>query len=143
MSHGQRTATATERREPTVDAFPPPRSWNDQSHGWPEPRHRFAFVVATLNGAGTVGPTTTACARQADTFVVSDGSTDDTAAVARRHGATAVVELTTNVGKPAAIHAAVAQLRLLDLYEQQMLEAELIDAYERRWEEEIHDLCPH
>lgn len=33
--------------------------------------------------------------------------------------------------------------RLLDLYERQMLQAELIDAYEQGWEEEVHDLCPH
>ncbi|MET0908740.1 MAG: glycosyltransferase family 2 protein [Ilumatobacteraceae bacterium] len=117
MSHGQRTETASGPRSPLADAFPAPRSWSNLEHGWPAPRHRFAFVVASLNGAGAIGATITACSGQADTFVVSDGSTDNTAEVARRHGATAVVELAANVGKPAAIHAAVRQLRLLDLYE--------------------------
>jgi hypothetical protein len=34
-------------------------------------------VIATLNGAVSIAGTVAACARQADTFVVSDGSTDD------------------------------------------------------------------
>ena len=84
MNHGQRTSTAMEPQSPLADAFPPPRSWSNLEHGWPAPRHRFAFVVATLNGADAIGATITACSRQADTFVVSDGSTDDTAEVARR-----------------------------------------------------------
>src|SRR5262245_26338640 len=37
-----------------------------------------AFVVASFNGAATIAATVAACARQAHTFVVSDGSADDT-----------------------------------------------------------------
>ena len=64
----------------------------------------FAFVIATLNGASTVAATVATCARQANTFLVSDGSTDDTVGVARRAGATFALQLDENVGKPAAIH---------------------------------------
>jgi poly-beta-1,6-N-acetyl-D-glucosamine synthase len=77
----------------------------------------FAFVVATLNGVATIAPTVTACARQADTFVVSDGSTDGTVEVARAASATDALQLPANVGKPAAIHELVHQLGLLDRYE--------------------------
>jgi poly-beta-1,6-N-acetyl-D-glucosamine synthase len=77
----------------------------------------FAFVVATLNGAKTIAASVAACARQADTFVVSDGSTDDTVAVARAAGATTALQLESNVGKPGAIYELVRQLRLLDRYE--------------------------
>jgi poly-beta-1,6-N-acetyl-D-glucosamine synthase len=77
----------------------------------------FAFVVATLNGAATIATTVAVCARQADTFVVSDGSTDDTVQIARAAGATVAVQLEENVGKPAAIYQLVQQLRLLDRYQ--------------------------
>jgi cellulose synthase/poly-beta-1,6-N-acetylglucosamine synthase-like glycosyltransferase len=77
----------------------------------------FAFVIATLNGASTISATVAACARQADTFVVSDGSTDDTVGTARAAGATAAVQLESNVGKPAAIYQLVQRLRLLDRYD--------------------------
>ncbi len=77
----------------------------------------FAFVVATLNGAATIAATVAACARQADTFVVSDGSTDDTVGVARAAGAADALQLPENVGKPAAIYELVQQLHLLDRYE--------------------------
>jgi biofilm PGA synthesis N-glycosyltransferase PgaC len=77
----------------------------------------FAFVVATFNGAATIAATVAVCARQADTYVVSDGSADDTVKVARAAGATVAVQLDANVGKPAAIYQLVQQLRLLDRYE--------------------------
>ena len=48
MSHGQRTETASEPQSPPADALPRPRSWSNFEHGWPAPRHRFAFVVATF-----------------------------------------------------------------------------------------------
>ncbi len=83
----------------------------------PAPTPRFAFVIATLNGARTVGPTVTTCARQADTYVVSDGSTDDTVGVALAAGATQAVQLEENVGKPAAIHTVVDRLDLLERYD--------------------------
>ena len=81
------------------------------------PTASFAFVIATLNGASTVAGTVAACARQADTFVVSDGSTDDTVGVATAAGAAAAVQLDSNVGKPAAIYELVQRLGLLDRYE--------------------------
>jgi cellulose synthase/poly-beta-1,6-N-acetylglucosamine synthase-like glycosyltransferase len=83
----------------------------------PVERTSFAFVVASFNGAATVGTTVAACARQADTFVVSDGSTDDTVGQAREAGATSAIQLPANVGKPAAIYELVQRLRLLDRYE--------------------------
>jgi cellulose synthase/poly-beta-1,6-N-acetylglucosamine synthase-like glycosyltransferase len=77
----------------------------------------FAFVIATLNGASTIASTVAACAGQADTFVVSDGSTDDTVGTAIAAGATDAVQLETNVGKPAAIYELVQRLGLLDRYQ--------------------------
>jgi poly-beta-1,6-N-acetyl-D-glucosamine synthase len=81
------------------------------------PPASFAFVIATLNGAATIAATVAACARQADTFVVSDGSTDDAAGTATAAGATRTVQLESNVGKPAAIYELVQRLRLLDRYD--------------------------
>ncbi len=80
-------------------------------------RTRFAFVIATLNGEATIAATVRECARQADTFVVSDGSTDGTARVAEEAGATVALQLAENVGKPAAIHRLVEEQRLLDRYD--------------------------
>lgn len=96
-------------------------------HGWrivyrrPEPpkpvfEPRVAVLVATKNGSSSVRDTIASVRGQADVYVVSDGSTDDTADVAREAGAY-VLELEENVGKPAAIHAAVRRLRLTSLYE--------------------------
>ena len=81
------------------------------------PAASFAFVIATLNGASTIAATVAACARQADTFVVSDGSTDDAVGAATAAGASAALQLESNVGKPAAIYELVQRLRLLDRYE--------------------------
>jgi cellulose synthase/poly-beta-1,6-N-acetylglucosamine synthase-like glycosyltransferase len=73
--------------------------------------------VATFNGAATIAATVDVCARQADTFVVSDGSTDDTVNLAWAAGAAVAVQLDANVGKPAAIYQLVQQLCLLDRYQ--------------------------
>jgi poly-beta-1,6-N-acetyl-D-glucosamine synthase len=83
----------------------------------PQDRNSFAFVIATLNGAPSIGSAVAACARQADTFVVSDGSTDDTVRVALAARASTALHLESNVGKPAAIYELVQRLRLLDRYE--------------------------
>ena len=80
-------------------------------------RAALAFVVATFNGAATIAATVAACVRQADTFVVSDGSTDHTARLARAAGATVALQLESNVGKPAAIYELVQRLDLLDRYQ--------------------------
>lgn len=60
------------------------------------------IMIATKDGAATIGETVEHAAGQAQVLVVSDGSTDDTVAVARAAGAE-VLELTTNVGKPTAL----------------------------------------
>jgi len=77
----------------------------------------YAFVIATLNGASTIASSVRVCSSQADTYVVSDGSTDDTVAVALAAGATQAVQLAVNVGKSAAIHQLVDQQALLDRYD--------------------------
>ncbi len=75
-----------------------------------------AVLVASKDGAATIGTTVLSAVEQADTYVVSDGSTDDTAEVARLAGAE-VLALDVNVGKPAAIYRAVRELELLDRYD--------------------------
>ncbi len=59
-------------------------------------------LIATKDGAATIAEAVTAAATQARVLVVSDGSTDETAAVARAAGAE-VLALETNIGKPAAL----------------------------------------
>lgn len=77
----------------------------------------FAFVVATLNGAQTVAKTVEACAAQADTYLVSDGSRDETVNVALLSGAKRVKALWKNVGKPSAIYRIVHDMGLLEKYD--------------------------
>lgn len=68
-------------------------------------------LIATKNGAMTLTETINHANVQADVFVVSDGSTDDTASVAEAAGAS-VLELVENVGKPAALREGFRQLGL-------------------------------
>ena len=82
----------------------------------PSRRGLVCALIATHNGEGQIAPTVEGAARQCPVFVVSDGSTDGTAGVARRAGA-AVLKLTDNVGKPAALARALAHFRLEDRYE--------------------------
>lgn len=63
------------------------------------------ILIATKDGEATVGRCIEHCIDQADVYVVSDGSTDRTAAVAEAAGAT-VMELEENVGKPVALRIA-------------------------------------
>jgi poly-beta-1,6-N-acetyl-D-glucosamine synthase len=79
-------------------------------------RMSVAVLIASKDGSATVGATVRSAVTQADVFVVSDGSSDETAAVAREAGAH-VLELTENIGKPAAIHRALTQLQLPDRYD--------------------------
>ncbi|WP_307804126.1 glycosyltransferase family 2 protein [Micromonospora echinofusca] len=75
-----------------------------------------AILIACRNGAATIGGTVTAArATGAPVYVVSDASTDGTARVAAAAGA-AVLELTENVGKPAALHAAYERFGLSRWY---------------------------
>lgn len=76
---------------------------------------RVAVLVASKDGAATIGRTVASAVTQADVYVVSDGSTDDTALTAQAAGAT-VLDLDINVGKPAAIYRAVNTFELLDRY---------------------------
>jgi poly-beta-1,6-N-acetyl-D-glucosamine synthase len=79
-----------------------------------------AVLIASKDGAATIARTVASALRQrdieVDVYVVSDGSTDRTAAVAAAAGAE-VLELVTNVGKPAAIYRAAHDRGLLDRYE--------------------------
>jgi poly-beta-1,6-N-acetyl-D-glucosamine synthase len=75
-----------------------------------------AVLIASKDGAATIADTVRSAACQCDVYVVSDGSTDDTAVVAREAGAH-VLDLDVNVGKPAAIYKAVHDLGLLERYE--------------------------
>lgn len=76
-------------------------------------RHdQVAVLVACRNGAGTIGAAVSAARRTgAPVFVVSDASTDDTARRAAEAGAD-VLDLATNVGKPAALHAGYRHFQL-------------------------------
>lgn len=74
-----------------------------------------AVLVASKDGAATIGTAVASAVTQANVYVVSDGSTDDTAQVARAAGAT-VLHLDANVGKPAAIYRAVNTFDLLSRY---------------------------
>lgn len=63
------------------------------------------MLIATRNGADTLASTIASAAGQADVYVVSDGSTDDTARIAEQSGAK-VLALSVNIGKPAALYRA-------------------------------------
>jgi poly-beta-1,6-N-acetyl-D-glucosamine synthase len=79
--------------------------------GW-----RAAAVIASRNGEGTIRQAVASVRGQVEVYVVSDGSADGTAAAARGAGA-AVLELEASVGKPAAIHRAMAFFELADRYD--------------------------
>lgn len=70
---------------------------------------RVAAVIPAYNEEATIGGVIDAVRRAAcidEVVVVSDGSDDATAAVARRHGAF-VIELSANVGKGGALKAGI------------------------------------
>lgn len=74
------------------------------------------MLIATKNGAETIGETVRQCALQADVFVISDGSTDGTAEIAEEAGAT-VLHLEENVGKPKALSIGFRHFEILNRYE--------------------------
>ncbi|RIJ69442.1 glycosyltransferase family 2 protein [Nakamurella silvestris] len=83
-----------------------------------EPRH-VAVIVAAHNEQLVIMQTLTSAAvhvRPDQIFVASDGSTDDTADIARRFGAN-VLELSPNRGKAGAIVAAVEHFCLVDRFD--------------------------
>lgn len=75
-----------------------------------------AFLVATKNGAATVAETIRSAQGQGPVYVVSDGSDDDTVAVAEAAGAQ-VLHLDVNVGKPSALRTAIDTFGLTRRYE--------------------------
>lgn len=79
---------------------------------------RVAVLIACHNGAATIAATVRAAAANGcDVYVVSDASTDRTVVHARQGGALDVLELTTNVGKPAALHRAYEHFELSARYD--------------------------
>jgi len=72
---------------------------------WVAPEHgRQAFLLSSYKGAATVGATVrSALAQGVEVFVVVDGPFSQTAAAARKAGATGVLALADNVGKPTAL----------------------------------------
>ncbi len=75
-----------------------------------------AIMIACRNGAATIaGAVRAARATGAQVYVVSDASTDATAREAAEAGAE-VLELTENVGKPAALHAGYVRFGLGTAY---------------------------
>jgi biofilm PGA synthesis N-glycosyltransferase PgaC len=82
----------------------------------PAPPMTVAFLIATRNGATTVAETIASALPQGPVYLVSDGSTDDTVAVAEAAGAQ-VLPLERNVGKPAALRTAVDALGLTRRYD--------------------------
>ncbi|WP_243707761.1 glycosyltransferase family 2 protein [Micromonospora sp. KC606] len=75
-----------------------------------------AILIACRNGATTIaGAVAAARATGAPVYVISDASTDGTAREAAMAGA-AVLELTRNVGKPAALHEGYVRFGLGGLY---------------------------
>lgn len=78
---------------------------------------RIAVLIASKNGEGTVAAAVKAViGHGVDVYVVSDGSTDATVAVATAAGAT-VLDLEVNVGKPAALYQAYQQFDISGRYD--------------------------
>ena len=102
------------------------------------------ILIATKDGAATIGETVESAARHARVLVVSDGSTDATAAAARAAGAE-VLELETNVGKPTALrqlfqHFAVHQHHryVVIVDDDTILAPEFVDRCRQRFERDEH-----
>jgi poly-beta-1,6-N-acetyl-D-glucosamine synthase len=80
------------------------------------PAMTVAFLIATKNGATTVADTIRSADAQGPVYVVSDGSDDDTVAVAEAAGAQ-VLHLERNVGKPTALRTAINTYGLTRRYD--------------------------
>jgi biofilm PGA synthesis N-glycosyltransferase PgaC len=79
------------------------------------PQRPACVLIACRNGEREIGTAVQRAVTQAPVFVVSDGSSDATAEVARAAGAE-VLELATNVGKPAAIARALQHFDIVRDY---------------------------
>jgi poly-beta-1,6-N-acetyl-D-glucosamine synthase len=73
--------------------------------------HDTAVLIACKNGAATIAATVRSARDQADVYVVSDGSTDNTAEVAAAAGAY-VLQTSPSVGKPEALRAGSRHFQL-------------------------------
>ncbi|MCS5732929.1 glycosyltransferase family 2 protein [Herbiconiux daphne] len=82
-------------------------------------RDQVAILIAAHNEEVVIGHTIGSLesfGHNINVFVVSDGSTDDTAAIARAHGAT-VLELSPNRGKAGALVEAIKQFEIAERFE--------------------------
>jgi len=79
-------------------------------------RQPACVLIASRNGGANLAATISHAISQCPVYVVSDASDDDTVEIARRAGAE-VLELTENVGKPAAIHRAIRYFDIVEKYE--------------------------
>ncbi|MCS5718503.1 glycosyltransferase family 2 protein [Herbiconiux sp. CPCC 205763] len=82
-------------------------------------REEVAILIAAHNEEVVIGNTIASLAEfghDINVFVVSDGSTDDTAVIARAHGAT-VLELSPNRGKAGALVEAIKQFGIAERFE--------------------------
>lgn len=78
---------------------------------------KVAILIASKDGSKTIlGAVKAAKATRYPVYVVSDGSTDDTAKIAKQAGAQ-VLNLRKNVGKPAALHRAYNHFDLSAQYD--------------------------
>jgi poly-beta-1,6-N-acetyl-D-glucosamine synthase len=78
--------------------------------------HRTAVLIACKDGEATIGATVASAVKQADVYVVSDGSSDGTAQAARFAGAT-VVERSESGGKPEALRTLMTKFELDHRYD--------------------------
>jgi cellulose synthase/poly-beta-1,6-N-acetylglucosamine synthase-like glycosyltransferase len=74
-------------------------------------KRRVAVLIACRNGEATIGATVRSALGQGDVFVISDGSTDRTVAVAKAAGATVLAREHAG-GKPDALREATSTLSL-------------------------------
>ncbi len=80
------------------------------------PARSTAVLIACKNGEATIGATVRTAISQADVYVVSDGSTDGTDAVAEAAGAR-VLSQRVSTGKPAALRTGSHAFALTARYE--------------------------
>ena len=105
---GSRSAGSA--RTPARPALAAPRARRSKS-----PRRDVAVLIACKNGEATIGRSIRSAAAQADVYVVSDGSTDKTAEVARAAGAR-VLRRARSGGKPNALRSGNARFYLTRRY---------------------------
>ncbi len=82
----------------------------------PKTANRTAVLIACKNGEATIANAVSSAALQADVYVVSDGSDDQTAERAREAGAS-VLARETSGGKPAALRAGASEFSLAERYD--------------------------